>query len=510
MRVAVGMVSPENNLFLGLNGVTPQAREQQRLIALAESGLLQAENIPIFDEATQTAAHFLDAPICILGIMDKDRQIFKSAVGLSRLGLMNQLAASRQLLRSESFCDHVVESQRVLVINDAATDPVFAKGLLVQHYGIHAYLGVPLLTRSGHCLGTLAVMDKIARNFSSKDIEFLELMARWMMSEFERSRLETNVEPPGVMVNLNTQVISQSQPNEQLGANQIQVKLLGQITQELRTPLTSVLGMASVLGREIYGPLTKKQREYLEIIQNSGQYLLSLVNEILALGELNADDPNLNLSAIDIEMLCQQASNSLEEAANRRGQKIRVSVEPGNRIWQLDKEKVRQMLYHLVSSLLKTADTGCVVRVHVSRKNQGLNIAVWVSHPWLGDSLPHVESFLCQSSMKAIPVLSESLPSEAEDAETWSTLAIPPEYDPSGIESSLSTEFSDLDKQVMATSQEVEISAHPLDSESWENLGLLLSCHLAQMQGGNISIQGSSESGYRYVILLPKVKPVDE
>jgi signal transduction histidine kinase len=496
------MISPENNLFLGLNGITPQAREQQRLVALAESGLLQAENIPIFDEATQTAAHFLDAPICILGIMDKERQLFKSAVGLSRLGLMNQLATSRQLLRSESFCNYVVESQRVLAVNDTTTDPTYAKSLLVQHYGIRAYLGVPLLVSSGQCLGTLAVMDRVVRNFSSKDIEFLELMARWIMSEFERSRLQNNVQTPGVMVNLNTQVISQAKASEELGVNQIQVKLLGQITQELRTPLTSVLGMASVLGREIYGPLTKKQREYLEIIQNSGQYLLSLVNEILALGELNADDPKLNLSATDIEMLCQQASNSLEEAANRRGQKIRVSVEPGNRIWQLDKEKVRQMLYHLVSSLLKTSDTGCVVRVHVSRKHEGLNIAVWVSHPWLGDSLPHVESFLNQSSLKTIPVTSESLSSQiVEDGEGWSTLA---------IESSQAPKFSDLDDQVVVGTQEVEVSANPLNSESLENLGLLLSCHLAQMQEGHISIQGSPESGYRYVIVLPQVKAVDE
>jgi signal transduction histidine kinase len=501
MRVAVGMVSPENSLFLGLNGLTPQAREQQRLVALAESGLLQAENIPIFDEATQTAAHFLDAPICILGIMDKERQLFKSAVGLSRLGLMNQLAASRQLLRSESFCNHVVESQRVLAINDATTDPTYGKSLLVQHYGIRAYLGVPVLVASGQCLGTLAVMDRVARNFSSKDIEFLELMARWIMSEFERTRLQSSAETSGVMVNLNTQVISQAEASEELGVNQIQVKLLGQITQELRTPLTSVLGMASVLGREIYGPLTKKQREYLEIIQNSGQYLLSLVNEILALGELNANEAKLNLSSVDIEMLCQQASNSLEEAANRRGQKVRVSVEPGNRIWQLDKDKVRQMLYHLVSSLLKTSDTGCVIRVHVSRKHEGLNIAVWVSHPWLGDSLPHVESFLYQSSMKTVPVSSESMPSVVEDQEGWSSYT---------IESSQSTDFPEIDEQMMVGTPEVQTSANPLDSESLENLGLLLSCHLAQMHGGNISIQGSPESGYRYVILLPQVKPIDE
>jgi len=495
------MVSPENSLFFGLNGLTPQAREQQRLIAVAESGLLEAETIPIFDEATQTAAHFLDVPICILGIMDRDRQLFKSAIGLSRLGLMNQLAASRQLLRGESFCTHVVDSQKVVTINDAASDPLYAKSLLVGHYGIRAYLGVPLLTYSGHCLGTLAVMDKVAHNFTSKDIEFLELMARWIMSEFERNRSQKGEITSGVMVNLNTQIVSTAPvASEQMAANQIQVKLLGQLTQELRTPLTSVLGMASVLGREIYGPLTKKQKEYLEIIQNSGQYLLSLVNEILALGELNADNPKLNLSAVDIEMLCQQASNSLEESANKRGQKIRVSVEPGNRIWQLDKEKVRQILYHLGSTLLKTADTGCIIRVHVSRKIEGLNIAVWVSHPWLGDSLPNVEPYLYQSSTKAIPVHEESLSAETEDEERPAIMM---------MEASKSIQVSQSDSNAISEYQ-IEESINALENEFVENLGLLLSCHLAQIHGGQISIQGSPESGYRYVILLPVVKAVDE
>ena len=65
--------------------------------------------------------------------------------------------------------------------------------------------------------------------------------------------------------------------------------------------------MAGVLGREIYGPLTTKQREYLEIIQHSGKYLLSLVNEITELDATNENSHLINLVPVDIEMLCQQA-----------------------------------------------------------------------------------------------------------------------------------------------------------------------------------------------------------
>lgn len=496
------MVSPENSLFCRLNVMTPQTREQQRLLALAESGLLEAETIPIFEEATQTAAHFLDVPICILGIMDKDRQWFKSAVGLSRLGLMNQLASSRQLLRQESFCTHVVDSQKVLAINDTSADPVFAKSLLVQQYGVRAYLGVPLFSVSGYCLGTLAVMERVPHTFTSKDIDFLELMARWLMSEYDRSRV-VKQEAPGLLVNLTTRIAS-NLSNEQIATNQIQIKLLGQLTQELRTPLTSVMGMASVLTREIYGPLTTKQKEYLEIIQHSGQYLLSLVNEIMALGSLNPDNPKLILSAVDIEMLCQQAIATLEESASRRGQQIRLSVEPGNRIWQLDKEKVRQMLYHLVSSVLQTSDAGSILRLHISRKVEGLNIAVWVSHPWLGDGLPHLEPYFYNSPVGTVSSYSEVLPYQENAAESLEPISR------SSLEISEKNNSSKADESEIFVAEKSELLQNKVFEQSAENLGLLLSCHLAQMHGGQISIQGSQESGYRYVVTLPTITETDE
>ncbi|HEY9848207.1 MAG TPA: GAF domain-containing sensor histidine kinase [Leptolyngbyaceae cyanobacterium] len=497
------MISPENSLFSRLNSLTPQAREQQRLLALAESGLQEAETITIFEEATQTAAHFLDVPICILGILEKDRELFKSAVGLSRLGLMNQLAASRQLSRQDSFSTYVVENLKVLALSDTTSDPVFAKSLLVQHYGIRAYLGVPLITSGGYCLGTIAVMERVPRSFTDKEVEFLELMARWVMSEFERSRIQkNNSNSSGVLVNLNTHMTSVNSPTEQIATNQIQVKLLGQLTQELRTPLTSVMGMASVLLREIYGPLTTKQKEYLEIIQHSGQYLLSLVNEIMALGSLDPDNPKLNLSAIDIEMLCQQAINTLEESANRRGQQIRVSVEPGNRIWQLDKERVRQMLYHLISSVLETADAGSIVRIHISRKSEGLNISVWLSHPWLGDGLPHLEPYFYNPPMATLNNYSDaSLYENNEEQENSSSLS---------VRVSQPDMLVEKDESTLIGAEQPEVSENKLFDRASENLGLLLSCHLAQMHGGQISIQGSQESGYRYVVTLPILTEADD
>jgi signal transduction histidine kinase len=526
------MAAPESRLFCRLDGLTSAAREQQRLTALGELGLLEAEMVPVFEEATQTAARFLEAPICILGLMAQDKQRIKAAVGLSRLGLMNDLATSRQLPRHQSLCAYVVDSHQVLIAGDTLTNPAFAETALVQHYGIRAYLGAPLLSATGICLGTLAVMDLVPRNFTSKDIDFLELMARWSLSEFERNRLFLETRQVGsVEQRTNSSYwFAKPSPNGQSGlgkdveynaastngnagevlsltrstpspsaTSSVKVKLLSQLSQELRTPLTSIMGMASVLGREVYGPLTTKQKEYLEIIHNSGQHLVSLVDEILSLGGLDEVSQKLDFTSVDIEMLCQQAINNLQQIASGRQQQIRLSVEPGKRIWLLDKDKVRQILYYLIFNLINSGSAGGVVRIHVSRKIEKLNIAVWVSHPWLGDGLPQIE-FYAQSDMSpnhhSEPALSEASVAYLQEPCSVPSLTSANQVLLNGSRSGHSTVSEGL-------------SHLSVGNGSRESLGLLLSCLLAEIHGGHISVQGSPEAGYRYVVSLPQVDAVE-
>jgi signal transduction histidine kinase len=468
------MVSPEH----GLTGRLEPGAEQTRLQALAALGLLDTEGVPVFEEATQTAAHFLDASICVLGVLDCDRLWYKSAVGLSRLGLMNSLASTRQLDRTEAFCSQVVETQQVLAIADATCDPVFSDTVLVQRYGIRAYLGVPLMTSQGVCVGALAVMAQEPRTFARKEIDFLQLMARWSMSEFERDRLIRRAPQPSL--------------TPEIAPLSIKASLISQMTQELCTPLTSILGMGSVLSQGIYGSLTEKQQEYIGIIHNSGQYLLSLVNEIVELGSLDDSDRALNLTPVDIEMLCQQAIVTLAQAAQRREQKIQLTVEPGQRIWLLDKEKVRQMVYHLVFGIIQTSNAGGTLRLHVSRKQADLTLSVWISHPWLGDGLPTDYARTAkQTSQGALSRLAlvgaDDYSSDSFSSGAWAVDDLPEEY------SNYSEAYETPEEQ-----KQPDVSR--------QGLGLLLSTQLAELHGGNITVKGSAEEGYRYVVRLPYLR----
>ena len=67
-------------------------------------------------------------------------------------------------------------------------------------------------------------------------------------------------------------------------------ELLADLAQELRTPLTSILGMSSVLQQEIYGSLCSKQKNYLEIIYHSGQKLVEIVDRISTLSEEHLEE----------------------------------------------------------------------------------------------------------------------------------------------------------------------------------------------------------------------------
>ncbi|PSB27392.1 sensor histidine kinase [filamentous cyanobacterium Phorm 46] len=280
-----------------------------------------------------------------------------------------------------------------------------------------------------------------------------------------------------------------------LSTNSIKVKLLNYLAQELLTPLTSVLGMASVLNQEIYGPLTSKQKEYIEVIQDSSRSLRSLVEEILELAELDDSAFTLKRTAIDIETLCQQVVTVLSPAASKREQEINLSMGPGPRIWLADKDKVQQMLHHLIFSIIQSAGAGSVIRVHVSRKEDGINIAVWVFHPWLGESLPHAKLYSDYLLKVGADVGSRSNSQTSE-------LGVQPQISTKTQSSKrLTLVFSEL--AALVAQNAADTAPVLAGYGARERLGLLLCCQLVEIQGGQLSIQGTPESGYRYVLWLP-------
>ncbi len=258
-------------------------------------------------------------------------------------------------------------------------------------------------------------------------------------------------------------------------------KLLTLVTQEMLTPLTSVMGMASVLNQEIYGPLTDKQREYVEVINERSRYLQSLVEEIIALAELDESGQNLEKTPVDVKNLCQQIVRNLELERVYRQVELHVLGGGSDRkIGLFDKEILEQTLYNLIYSVIQSAGSGSEVKLHLSEKQEELNVAVWVSHPLLGDNLPHTQ--LYSQRLSAI------------EQNSTSSLTL----------NRLQLTFAELKKIIFEEmpKQGENVTANP----TRDLLALLFCCQLAEQQGGSLWIQGSAESGYRYILALPLSK----
>jgi signal transduction histidine kinase len=204
---------------------------------------------------------------------------------------------------------------------------------------------------------------------------------------------------------------------------EIQFKLIVHLAQKLRTPLTSILGMASVLQQEIYGPLSSKQKDYLGIIHNSGQQLVSILDEIAQLVVFDAEvsalanrkQHQVNLKSVDLEMLCQLAIQNLEPLLRQKQQQMVLNLGQGNRIWLLDKDNVRQIIYYLSLSLIQASGSRYQIAIELANFTDRLQLQITTTDPQptliLGEASALREGFTT-SKRRSVSISSPSMENE--------------------------------------------------------------------------------------------------
>ncbi len=159
--------------------------EAARLDALYQCHVLDTASEGAFDDIVRLASRLCGAPVAFIGLMDRDRQWFKSALGLP---------ASEIPRRDAVLCAEALARRDLVVVRDALADRRFAGSALVTgppH--VRFYAGVPLLTPDGVALGTLGVVDRAPRELSHEQADALRLLARQVVAQLEQRRLEAEL-----------------------------------------------------------------------------------------------------------------------------------------------------------------------------------------------------------------------------------------------------------------------------------------------------------------------------
>ncbi|MEB0039286.1 MULTISPECIES: EAL domain-containing protein [unclassified Pseudomonas] len=160
----------------------PSTIELRRFERIRELCLLDDHHDDTFDQIVALCADYFRAPIVLISIVDQHKQWFRAKVGVS----------INETQRSESFCAYTVHSHEFLEVPDATADVRFKDNLLVTGLpNIRYYAGAPLTTEDGLGLGTLCVIDTVARPaMSLQDLSMLMHLAKLVMSRILALRSE--------------------------------------------------------------------------------------------------------------------------------------------------------------------------------------------------------------------------------------------------------------------------------------------------------------------------------
>ena len=146
----------------------PATADPERLDALLRSELLDSGPEEAFDRIARLAERMLDVPVVLVTLVDKDRQYFKSEIGLAE-----PWASKRQTPLEYSFCRYSVTTGAPLVVDEARENPLVSSSPSIDELGIEAYAGYPIRTNEGHVLGNLCVIDSSARTWLDWELDLL-------------------------------------------------------------------------------------------------------------------------------------------------------------------------------------------------------------------------------------------------------------------------------------------------------------------------------------------------
>jgi PAS domain S-box-containing protein len=150
--------------------------EATRLAELEQYEILDTPPEEAFDGLTRLAAQICGTPIALVSLIDTHRQWFKAKVGID----------APETPRDIAFCAHAIHQSDLLIVPDTAQDPRFADNPLVtKDPNIRFYAGMPLITPTGHAMGTLCVIDRMPKQLTSDQMTALRILGQQVVSQLE-------------------------------------------------------------------------------------------------------------------------------------------------------------------------------------------------------------------------------------------------------------------------------------------------------------------------------------
>lgn len=159
-------------------------------------------------------------------------------------------------------------------------------------------------------------------------------------------------------------------------ASQNKSEFLANMSHELRTPLNSIIGFSEVLLEKYFGNLNPKQTSYVQNINNSGQHLLELINDVLDLSKIEAGQFELLKSQFNLSKVFELVINILNVRAKKKN--IEFTNTGIDRLGQFyaDERALRQILLNLLTNAIKFTPEGGKVTLSAICNDEYLEVSI--------------------------------------------------------------------------------------------------------------------------------------